>query len=236
MKYTPVTLDEMKSALTGWTEVLGSTSTREYVYEKAIPEDPGIVVRVCTSIHKDTSVARKCGGDAIRIYAVNIPARQGWIKTVRVFRVEGWRENLNKAINRVYSEARNRCRRLNSIQTVRFENDRPGFSKIKDQNPKLCDCHHNDDGTWNKSNCKLHGPATLGNTWTKSGDTYVTESSDLDIRAERTGQPRNQCPHCGKFFGKKDITKIDKDASGEDVYGWHFKCPSCSSHLLVIND
>jgi hypothetical protein len=205
MKFNSISLDEMKAALEGWTEVTGSTATREYVYEKAIPENAGIVVRIFTSIHKDTSIARRCGGDAIRICAVNVPAHKGWISTVKVLRVEGWRANLNKAINKVMTEARSR---------------------------------------WNRNHPtrQLHRPITFVaatpltfSTWTKSGTSYVTESSDLNA-ATFQGHPRNICPHCNGLFNKKDIIKIDKDASGEDIYGWHFRCPTCKTELLVIND
>jgi hypothetical protein len=234
MKYNQISLDEMKAALEGWTEVIGSTATREYVYEKAIPENAGIVVRIFISIHKDTSVARRCGGDAIRICAVNVPAHKGWISTVRVLRVDGWRANLNKAINKVMAESRNRWNCNHSTHSTDPEeiNHETDVRRRREMNLKAA-IHHVKQAT---ILAKAPVPAPVDCVaWTKANDGFVTESSDLNIMAER-GLPRNQCPHCHGFFNKKDIVKVDRDASGEDIYGWHFKCPTCKTGLLVIND
>jgi hypothetical protein len=93
-----------------WLEVTGSSATREYVYEKVVNEYPKIVVKVFTSISKSCDFGRSKGQDAIRVCAVDLTNKTGWIKTVRVFRVEGWCRNLTNAITKVTSESKNRLK------------------------------------------------------------------------------------------------------------------------------
>jgi hypothetical protein len=97
--YTVVTLDEMNDVLKaskGWVQVDGSA--REYVYEWKVPQCHGVVIRVYTSIHKDTAVGRRKGGDAIRVCAVNTVKDRGLVKSRRVHRTQGWRENLKSRV------------------------------------------------------------------------------------------------------------------------------------------
>jgi len=108
MQYMQITLAEMKQFLVGWLEVEGTTSTKEHVFEKVLNETPKIVVHVYSSIHKDTSVARRKGQDAIRICAVDITNRKGYIRTTRVLRVTGWKANLTRAIEYTVNEANRR--------------------------------------------------------------------------------------------------------------------------------
>jgi hypothetical protein len=115
MQYTEITREQMQNFLTqlGLLEVLGMQSTRERVFDFTIVNghiDELIVVRVYTSIHKDTDVCRNKGADAIRVCAVNLTKNIGWIRTTKVLRVEGWRDNLYRAIKRTINQA-----------TVRYE-------------------------------------------------------------------------------------------------------------------
>jgi len=109
MQYTEITLNEMKSLLNEcggnrWREVKNA-STKERVYEYPLERNENIVVKLYTSIHLETDVSRRKGADAIRICAVNIKQSIGWIKTVKVLRVHGWRDNLRKAIKKVIDKA-----------------------------------------------------------------------------------------------------------------------------------
>jgi len=109
MKYTQMTLDEMKAFLGPKFVVTVTTGyTKEFVFEYKLPLHPEVVVKVFTSIHQDTSAARKKGADAIRVCAVNTVRNIGWIKSVRVFRVEGWKHNLGRAIHKVIDVANGR--------------------------------------------------------------------------------------------------------------------------------
>lgn len=114
MKYKEITLVDVKAFLgdaypNKFTEVNGSAATKEYVFDYSINTD--VVVRVFSSIHKDTALARRKGADAIRVCAVNLTRNRGWISTTRVFRVEGWQNNLHRAINKTVQEATDRCNR-----------------------------------------------------------------------------------------------------------------------------
>jgi hypothetical protein len=113
MHYTIITLDEMQKTMVtlGFIEATGTPTIREYVYEKIVVENPKIIIKVYTSISKTNNNGRQKGQDAIRICAVNITDRIGWIRTVKVLRVNGWRSNLLNAINRVEKQARNRVQR-----------------------------------------------------------------------------------------------------------------------------
>lgn len=207
MRYTEITLDQMKSLLiSGWSEVTGSSATREYVYEKVINEFPKIVIKVYTSISKSCDFSRSKGDDAIRVCAVDLTNKVGWIKTVRVFRVEGWKQNLSRAISKVIFESGKRLQKLNAVM--------PKVAAVQLVATKI-------DG--------LYHPC-----WTKCDEKeYSTEASDLDVNTNR--YRRDICPHCGDQFAKKDLTQVKKDNENEIQY-WEFSCPSCKSSLVVFND
>jgi hypothetical protein len=118
MKYTQISLGDMTEFLNSFAsdvkfvEVFGPTRCRETVYDHTLPNFPGIVVRVFSSIHKDSALARAKGADAIRVCAVNFTKNIGWIRSTRVLRVEGWRDNLHRAIVRTISQATDRCEQL----------------------------------------------------------------------------------------------------------------------------
>jgi hypothetical protein len=85
---------------------------KELVYGKVIAHN--VCLRVYTSIPKDGSISREVGRDAIRLLVMKrltdgrvIPAMK---KSKKVYRVEGWRENLQKRIDELtkeYGEYRN---------------------------------------------------------------------------------------------------------------------------------
>jgi len=105
MHYTLVTLEEMKSFLGPKFTHNSPIDTKEYVFEYHLAAHPQIVVKVYSSIHLNTAVARKKGADAIRICAVHTGRNIGWIRSTRVLRVEGWKHNLAKAIHKVIDQA-----------------------------------------------------------------------------------------------------------------------------------
>ena len=124
-QYKEITLDEMKTLLEEcggirWREV-ENASTKERVYEYPLERDESIVVKLYTSIHLETDVSRRKGADAIRVCAVNIAKNIGWIKTTKVLRVEGWRENLRKAIKKVIADADRRLGRNPKAQKAMSE-------------------------------------------------------------------------------------------------------------------
>jgi hypothetical protein len=99
MKYTEITRAEMREVLQpekGWEE---NQSGYEYVYDHYVP-DTDILIKVLSSVSVNDNKGRRKGKDAIRVYSVVVRGREvvrGLTKPKRVFRVEGWRENLEKA-------------------------------------------------------------------------------------------------------------------------------------------
>jgi len=118
MHYTVITLNEMNVVMANlfFEEATGPSTTREYVYEKILIENPKIIIKVYSSISKQNGNGRGKGQDAIRICAVNITDRIGWIRTIKVLRVNGWRSNLLNAIYRVEKQARQRFERYQQSQ------------------------------------------------------------------------------------------------------------------------
>lgn len=121
MEYTPISIDEMRSVLeaNGFSElIVAGGSTKEFVYEKVLNPGnlPKIVIKVYTSISKEQDVSRRRGQDAIRVCSVNITDKVGWIKTIKVLRVNGWRTNLQKAIGNVSRQSTQRLSRIRQYQ------------------------------------------------------------------------------------------------------------------------
>jgi Zn finger protein HypA/HybF involved in hydrogenase expression len=69
--------------------------------------------------------------------------------------------------------------------------------------------------------------------WTKSNGSYVTQASTLNANREK--HPRNKCPHCYKFFHKRDLLRTQRNEENE-IESWKFICPSCRRTLVVLND
>lgn len=73
-------------------------------------------------------------------------------------------------------------------------------------------------------------------SYQKDTKCFCTEASDIglrfapeafDLKSSRTGE-----------IVRMVLSKIDRDASGEDIYGWHFKTATESHDFtaLIIND
>ena len=96
--YTQIVLEEMTDVLKaekGWKPY---NSHKEYVYDWSVPGLDGVVVRVYTSVAKGNGQGRRCGGDAIRVCAVNTKTDRGLVKSRRVHRTQGWRDNLRSRV------------------------------------------------------------------------------------------------------------------------------------------
>jgi len=186
-----------------------------------INESPKIVIKVNTSISKNNDNSRSKGSDAIRVYAVDLTNRRGWIKTIRVFRVNGWRNNLTKAISSVTFQSNKRLGKTNQSQPI----NRPQPTQMKNANEKfkfISAVHEKPEPV------KLYHPC-----WTPcSGGSYATEASTLDANRER--YRRDTCPHCGKQYSKRDLTRTQRN--DDEIQLWEFKCPHCKSMLTVFND
>jgi len=109
--YTKITLEEMSDVLKadkGWAQV--DSSAKEFVYEWSIPSLDGVVIKVYTSIHKKDGIGRRKGGDAIRVCAVDTKRDRGLVKSRRVHRTQGWRDNLKSRVMDTLKVAKERKR------------------------------------------------------------------------------------------------------------------------------
>ena len=107
---TNITIAEMRRFLRlsmGWHEVQPAGS-KEFVFDWTVNQEPTIVLRVYTSIQLSTGLTRAVGSDAIRVCAVDLTNDRGYIKSTRVHRVEGWKDNLQARCKTVLDEARKR--------------------------------------------------------------------------------------------------------------------------------
>jgi hypothetical protein len=243
MKATTITLLEMKKCLyeairTKWVEVTGTCSCHEYAYDYILSDNPQIVVRVFTSIQKQTDVSRRKGSDAIRICAINITGREGWIKTTKVLRVEGWKRNLIRAINNCTKSAR---LRMNKIQPARNTKTMQTFSSFTERTELLVKkivplifAKENEQQELFSLKSVTKATELRDFIWTKTDDGFCTDVSDLE--ANRENWPRNKC-HCGGYYQKKNLIKVIKtDDEDYETRGWEFKCPNCHATLTIFND
>lgn len=104
--YKNITLEDMKDVLRadkGWKLVIEPNS-KEYLFDFPLSNSPHIVVKVYSGITFDGN-SRGCGKDAIRVFAVDIKNRKGYIKTKRVYRIGNWETNLRKAVTKCFNQA-----------------------------------------------------------------------------------------------------------------------------------
>jgi hypothetical protein len=111
MSYVVITKKEFEEKLRadkGWNETF---SGNEFVYDFHLARP--IVIKVASSISRDTNRGRNKGADAIRIFAVEKDTTnreeykvvRGLIKAKRVYRTTNWRKNLEKTVNTVIKQA-----------------------------------------------------------------------------------------------------------------------------------
>ena len=115
MRYTEITLEEMGTVLKpyirgkkGWVK---ARCGNEFVFDFKIPSMP-IMIKVMSSIAIESKKSRNKGSDAIRVFAVRLNQYDeitgGWIKTKRVYRVMGWKTNLEKTVMCIFNQAKAR--------------------------------------------------------------------------------------------------------------------------------
>lgn len=92
---TELEFDNLLKPEKGWRkEIKGN----EYVYSVTSKRNPNVVVLVYSSLSTDKGTGRKCGGDAIRICAVNTLYNKGIMKSKRVYRTPGWDERVKERV------------------------------------------------------------------------------------------------------------------------------------------
>lgn len=94
VEVTELEFDALLQSAKGWNkEVKGN----EYVYSYALKKQPNVSILVYSTV-TPTGLGRKCGGDAIRICAINTKTNKGVRKSVRVYRVAGWEQRTQDKI------------------------------------------------------------------------------------------------------------------------------------------
>ena len=116
--FTEITLAEMQEHLReskGW--VITDTNCNEYVFDYSVNSNPNVIIRVYSSIHKNSDTARGVGQDAIRTMALlkisDGPPIQvrGLVASLRTNRTTNWRINLKARIVEVIALALRRAKR-----------------------------------------------------------------------------------------------------------------------------
>ena len=100
-------VQDVLKAAKGWKPY---NSHKEYVYDWAVPSLNGVVIRVYTSVSKLNGQGRRCGGDAIRVCAVNTLTNRGLVKSRRVHRTQNWRDNLKSRVFEAIELSKERSR------------------------------------------------------------------------------------------------------------------------------
>lgn len=109
-RYVNIPLPEFQNFLKqekGWREEIQS---REVVFSFPLKNYPDIEIKVYSGIDAISRQSRRCGGDAIRVCAVHTKKHLGWIKSARVYRCEGWRNNLKERVFETIKRANGRAR------------------------------------------------------------------------------------------------------------------------------
>jgi hypothetical protein len=101
VRITKKEMDEKLKSEKGW---ICNRSGNEYIYDFHLKSYP-IIVKVASSIRIDTDRAKNKGSDAIRVFAVQKKGMDikadivgGLIKAKRVYRMENWRDNVQKQV------------------------------------------------------------------------------------------------------------------------------------------
>jgi hypothetical protein len=101
VRITKKEMDEKLKSEKGW---ICNRSGNEYIYDFHLKSYP-IIVKVASSIRIDTDRAKNKGSDAIRVFAVQKQGMDvkadivgGLIKAKRVYRMENWRDNVQKQV------------------------------------------------------------------------------------------------------------------------------------------
>ena len=109
--YTDIKIDEVRDLLKvdkGWVEN-ENVGVNEYVFDWAVSSKPGEIVRVYSSVSKCNGKGRGCGRDAIRVCAFRSDTDRGLVRSRRVHRVAGWRDNLRSRVMDVLKLAKVRA-------------------------------------------------------------------------------------------------------------------------------
>lgn len=109
--YYNVKLEEIQDLLKaekGWRTEKNNPSIKEVVFCYQLKNHPEITIKVYSGITLESGASRTVGQDAFRICAVNTKLNRGWIKSLRCYRVIGWRANLQTKIMQVIAESKAR--------------------------------------------------------------------------------------------------------------------------------
>ena len=117
MRYVKITKEEMDDVLKAEKGWVRNVTGYEYVYDFHLSQVP-VIVKVMSSVRVQDGQGRNRGSDAIRVFAVKKAGMgkdarvvSGLLKSKRVYRVEGWRDNLKTAVLNALTKAKQQYRR-----------------------------------------------------------------------------------------------------------------------------
>lgn len=110
-RYCQISAPEMRGFLkpeNNWVETIEGN---EIVFCHTLKHYPSIQLKVFSGIKSDNQISRECGKDAIRVCATRNEGIKvfGWIKSNRVYRVQGWQKNLKERVISVINESEKRA-------------------------------------------------------------------------------------------------------------------------------
>ena len=86
-----------------WNKEL-SGYAQEIVYTKSLKSRPWVLIKVYSSIHKDSGISRGVGKDAIRVGVISTITNKGLIKSKRINRVPGWDKRLVERVEEIWKQ------------------------------------------------------------------------------------------------------------------------------------
>jgi hypothetical protein len=111
MEHCVITEEQIREVLRedqGW--FMPQMSAKELILDNYLTDYPYIVVRVFTSVMKETGLSTNDWTTVPRVFAFDLKSRRGWIKTRKVQRLDGWQNKLLMTCRDVWRIANRRAR------------------------------------------------------------------------------------------------------------------------------
>lgn len=98
--------DAIFKAEKGWMKDY-SGNAEEIIYKVRLKKKPHLMIKVYSSVHKNSGLSRAVGQDAIRVCAINTRTDSGVRSSKRVNRVPGWEDRVVKRVTEMWKDLSN---------------------------------------------------------------------------------------------------------------------------------